>query len=412
MRKDRLISYIRQLPIVVLIPNGSFRNWWIASGLGQASVTIAPMALAWVIYEGTDSSSWVGLVNGIPVLAIVPLTLAGGVLLDRVGRLRVFRQTHLGLAVAFGILAIALSNVSLHPLLLIPIAAAVASASSVQVLASRLIITEMVDRDMLASALSLSYVLRSLLVMIGPPLMGIIIALSSVGLFFGILSAVHLIAWLATLLLNIRETTLQQASGSILSSVREGLRYCYRTPAVAWLLVIGLMAMFGNTYLAFLALYARDILEIGVEGFGLLIAAESVGGIFGALVLGTVGRVRLKGVTVILSAIVYALAMIVFAYSTNANLSLISMFVIGAMGAVWIALMNACIQLVTEPNMRGRIVALYSTIARSVKPLGFLLGGILALAMGASTALLISAMIQIVFYVFVLVWIRAVREIQ
>ena len=177
-------------------------------------------------------------------------------------------------------------------------------------------------------------------------------------------------------------------------------------------MAIGVMATVANVYLAFLPFYARDVLDIGAGGFGLLIAAEGVGGVSGALLLGTVWKIRRKGMAVILTAFSYGLAMVVFGYSESVAVSLGALFLMGVSSAIWIPMMNACLQLLTEPDMRGRVVALYSTIARIVRPLGFLLGGGLVLIVGASTALLIAALIQIFFNAFVLIGVRSVRDIE
>ena len=409
----RLLSAIRTLPGVVLILNPAFRGWWLSSGLGQASVVLAPLALSWVVFEATDSSSWVGVVNGLPVAAIIPLTLAGGVLLDRIGRLRLFRQTHLGLAVVFGIVALALTSLpTIHPLLLVPVAAGIAAASSVLILASRLLVTDIVDRDLLASALSLSQLLRNLLVMVGPPILGIVILTGSVGLFFGLLSTIHLVGWVAALRIGTLKVAVPQESRAIVSDVIDGLRYCRQNTTVAWFLAIGVMAILANVYLPFLPFLARDRLEVGAGGFGLLVAAESSGGVFGSILLGTVWKIRRKGLSVILVTITYDIAMFILAFSGSIGLSLVSLFVIGFSGAVWITMMNTCIQLVTDSQMRGRVVAVWSTIARIVRPLGFLLGGALVLIDGPSIALLIASLTQFVLITLILVGVKSVRSVE
>ena len=410
----QLAKRARSLPIFELAPIPAFRNWWVSDSIGRASVNLAPLALAWTAFQSTDSAFWIGIVNGFPVFVIVPFTLIGGVLLDRTGRLRLFRQVHLGLAVVFAGLGIALSlnTATSNPVVLVPVAAVTAAASSILVLAGRLLALEIVAKDLLPNALSLSYVLRSVLVLVGPVLMGVAIAYASVGLFFGLLGLVHAVAWFAASRISIAVHPVERDEKSMFADIVAGLRYCRNSPAVAWLLAIGLAATFGNIYLVFLAPYAKDVLKIGPGGYGLLIAAESAGGISGALALGALSRIRRKGVALVASSVIFGLAVIVFAYSTNTLLAVSALFIMGASSAIWIAMINTCIQLAAEPSMRGRVTAVYSTIARSVRPLGYLLGGTFALIAESSTVIIVGAIILMGINLTALTLSRSVRIIE
>jgi MFS family permease len=177
----------------------------------------------------------------------------------------------------------------------------------------------------------------------------------------------------------------------------DGLRYVRGNRTIALLLLLAAVpALCILSYIVLLPVYARDILDIGATGLGMLSAAIGVGALTGALGLavlrpsGAGGRLLLVGLA---SA---AVALIVFAVSTTVVVSLVALAVLGASQVAYYATTNTLIQVLVPARLRGRVLSLYILLALGLLPLGNLAAGIVAERFGAPVALAGGGVITLV----------------
>ena len=160
------------------------------------------------------------------------------------------------------------------------------------------------------------------------------------------------------------------------ANLLDGLRYVRSDRTVmVMLLLAAVPGLFILNYLALLPVYARDILDIGAGGLGLLTASIGIGALVGALGAallrpgGGSGRLLLGGLSVA------SLALIVFALSTWLPLSMLALAVLGGSQVAYYATTNTLIQVLVPGRLRGRVLSLYILTSWGAVPVGQSGGG-------------------------------------
>ena len=157
----------------------------------------------------------------------------------------------------------------------------------------------------------------------------------------------------------------------------EGLTYVARTPHVAWLILVTSLVLFAGVFMPLVPVYARDVLLVGAQGFGLLEASWGFGTLVGAAWLLSLGNVRRKGRMVIMASVSFGASMIIFGFWREFYVSLAMMFMLGLVPPFWIAGIRTILQTSIPDEMRGRVMAVF-LLAMQLFGLGWALGGAMA----------------------------------
>jgi predicted MFS family arabinose efflux permease len=227
---------------------------------------------------------------------------------------------------------------------------------------------------------------------VGPAIGGVMIAVLPISSVYAV-DAVTFIAALIALrwVPSLPTPAVTEASGA--ESVREGLRFAFRTPVILSTLVIDLVAMiFGMPRAVFPALAERTF-ELGPSGLGLLYAATSVGALLGALTTGWVGRVRRQGRAVLVAVTAWG-AFITLAGLSLFSLSLTLLFLAlaGAADVISAVFRGTIVQEATPDPLRGRVSAVNIMVVTGGPRLGDLEAGLVAGAVGAPASVVIGGL--------------------
>jgi MFS family permease len=248
-------------------------------------------------------------------------------------------------------------------------------------------LTDLVGRPDLANAVALNSVVFNGARIVGPGVAGLLIARFDVGVAF-FLNGVSFIAVLAALL-AIRTEGRPDPAGRL--GVRQGLigavSYAASTPPVAFtlalLVVVSVLAL---NYNLVVPLIARDVLNEGAQGFGLLMSSLGAGAIAGALGVAVLRRGRPPFSLLAGSGAVLCAGAIVLA---TARQFTVAMVVLAALGCVQIIFSTGCntaLQLIAPDALRGRVMGLYAMAFAGVTPFGSLLIGTMAERLGVRAA--------------------------
>jgi MFS family permease len=156
------------------------------------------------------------------------------------------------------------------------------------------------------------------------------------------------------------------------------------------LLVISLTTLAHSAVHPLFPVYARDILDSGAAGYGLLTGAFGVGLFAGSVLLAVLPDVKRRGMAVLVATVAWDAAMVVFGVSRSFPLSMSMAVVLGFSGAYWGNALVTMLQTMSPDDMRGRVMSIFS-ITAEFSALGWLVGGALAQAVGNELALYIAA---------------------
>lgn len=375
----------------------NFRLFWFAQIISTIGTSLQVISEGYLIYDITDSTFWLGAVGFISLLPVLPISLAGGVLIDRVPRRKLIMITQFGLflqAMAFALLALT-GRIELWNVLLLYFC--FGALMAIDHPARRAFLVDIVERADLANAVALNATVFNVSSLIGFAAGGILIATIGVGgtMFINALTYLAPIAALAAMRLT--DIVQDNKETSFSTALSEGFVTLLKQPAI--LGVIAIMAVVGGlAYPVFglMPAYAEEVMQVGAVGLGILLAAGALGSI-----LGTFGATRLggehRGRNLILSAFALSLLIVFFAHAPNMWAACLILIFLGSMLLVVQSLAITIVQLHTPDRVRGRVMSIYSILHAGADSGGNLVIGALAVPLGLVTALSLAGITALVF---------------
>ncbi len=228
--------------------------------------------------------------------------------------------------------------------------------------------------------------------MIGPAIAGFIMGPFGLAPCFFI-NAISYLAIISALLRMRFETERKPSDGKgVYREFREGMSYLFHhSHAYILLISVGIISFFGFPYISFLPVYARDILQTGERGLGILMGCAGAGALTGAARLALRGDTSRKGVVMAIAGVIFSLALLIFSISKTIWLSYLMIFLMGLGAINQIATANTMLQLNVPDELRGRVMSVFTTMFLGMAPLGNFTVGSLAHYVGTQTALFVSA---------------------
>jgi MFS family permease len=355
------------------------------------------VTFAWMVWEVTHDPLYLGLLGLTQGVPLVVFQLFGGVLADRVDRLRLLMGTQiltaLTLAIALGLAVAGLVRVE-HLLAL----AALSSIFRAFDEPTRLsLIPQLVAREQLPNAVALGSIPWQAGRMIGPSVTGILIAAFGGTVGFGLAAAASCIALVLYSRLRVRADPPPSAGDSFLRELVEGLSFVAHHFVFAALIGLALFnAVFGLSYVTLLPIFADWYFNTGSVGYGLLNAAHGLGAFAGTMTFATAAhRVRRPGPAMLVPAVGMGLSLMVFSIAPGMALALPMLLLVGFTNTFYLTQVSTFLQQRVPDRLRGRVLSLYS-LCWNLLPLGGLIGGALAAAVDARFAVMFGgAMVAI-----------------
>ncbi|MDR7513105.1 MAG: MFS transporter, partial [Armatimonadota bacterium] len=369
-------------------------------------------ALSWLVYDLTGSPLALGAVTFANTVPTMLLALFGGAVADRAEKRTLLLGTQavfMAIAASLAILTLT-GRIDVWQVLVFSVLGGV--AASLDMPARQSFLLHLVSREDLPNAIALNSAMFNGSRIVGPAIAGAIIAQLGPRAGPGWSFAVNAVTYLAVIaaLASIRVSSRLEAErrASVVSEIREGIAYAWRTPAIRTLL--GLLAAagtFGFTYVVLLPVFARDVLEVEARGYGTLVTATGIGSTAGALAMASV-RLRRPLAAILGLMAAFAALLAAFALSRDYPLSLALQLGVSGTMTAFLAGINSSIQSATPDVLRGRIMSLYVFALFGTGPLAGLLAGGMASLWGAQVTVLVSA--AVCGAAALAVWAAARRE--
>jgi MFS family permease len=377
------------------IPN--YRRYLAGQSVSLAGTWMQMTALAWLVLTLSDSPSDLGLVIALQTLPVLVLGPYGGLVADRVNKLRLMiaLQTAMGVqALVLGVLTV---TGEIHFWQVCALSVLLGLNNAFENPARQSFMLDMVGRASLRNAVSLNSTMVNLSRVVGPAIGGVLIASVGVGVCF-LLNAASFVPVVATLLrLDMSAIAASSPVVRAKGQLREGLRYVARTPELGIpLLMMAIAGVFAYEFQVTLPVMAKEALDQGSEGFGLMTAAMGAGSVVGGLIIAARGRTGLGPLSA--AAAAFGVVLLLAAVAPNLPLALAALVLVGWASVGFMATGNATLQLGAAPEMRGRVMSLWFVAFQGSTPIGGpLLGWLMGwagarvgLGAGAVAALLVA----------------------
>ncbi len=379
------------------VPN--YRKFFAGQAVSLTGTWMQSVALAWLVLQLTGSATWLGLAIALQTLPILLLGPYAGVLVDRVDKRRLLVGTQSAaalLALLLGVLTVR-EDITMAWVLLLSLALGL--VNTLDNPARQAFVREMVPERLVRNAVTLSSVVVNASRAVGPAVAGVLIAAVGVGVCF-LVNAASFVAVIAAYLVMdgsaLRPSTpTPRAPGQL----RQGLSYVRRTRDLfVPLLMMALVGTLTYEFQVSLPALVTDTFGEGATSLGWIFSAMGIGAVVGGLV--SASRHSTGIGPMVASSTAFGVATLLTALAPTVQLALAALLLVGAASVWFLSVGNATLQVTSQPQMRGRVMALWAVAFLGTTPVGGPLIGWIAehasprwaLGVGAAAALLAAAL--------------------
>jgi MFS family permease len=398
--RDRMFRSLR-------VPN--YRTFFVGHAVSVVGTWMQRVAQDWLVLELSDSAVAVGVAVALQALPMLFLGLWGGLLVDRLDRRKTITATQAVSAVLAAALAVLTLTGWVELWMVFALAGGLGLVTVLDVPARQAFVTEMVGPEDFVNAQSLNSTIHNTGRLVGPAVAGLLIAAVGSGVAFAI-NAVSFVAVLISLF-RIDSAGLRRADplprkrGQAL----EGLRYVWGRPELrACLILVAVIALFGQNFRVVLPLFARDALGGGPETYGWLTSALGAGAVLGALA--TAAREKVSAWSMLLSAGGFAVISMLIAGAPGLVVALALLVGLGAVNISFNTLARVLLQLGADPSMQGRVIALHAIVFLGSTPFGGPMIGWVCEEFGSRVGLLVSGLVPLLVALALTPTLRRLRR--
>lgn len=387
-----------------------YRLLWISTLFTSAGQWFQQITVGWLVFELTKSAFLLGAVNGFRALPLLLLAPVGGVAADRVDRKLLLQSTQVLAFVASAAMAAVLfaGVLELWHLFAFTLLTGVVWAFNNPVRQS--IVPNLVPKHDLMNALALNSAGFNITRILGPALAGVILANLGGAENFSLQTLAYACVFMMVMRMSI--PPMERANSvSIGENLTEGMKYVWTHKTLRSQLTLAFVpTILAFPYMALMPIFASEVLGRGESGYGIMGSAVGLGAVLGTLTLATLSNVERRGMLMLGAILLLGASLVAFSLSRSFELSLFILAVTGAAQMVYLTTNQTILQLIVPDQLRGRVMGIYM-LSQGMMPLGGLIGGALADATSAPTAVLVLGSLVCVMAVLFMLRAKDLRSV-
>ena len=409
-------------PSLSIFRHRAYLQFWLMRVSVASARQMEAVAIGWQVYElARDPLSEGGLGLEIPQAAfmlglvglaqftpVFLLSLIGGQAADRLNRKMILVVSNLGRLVGTAALLFSLFLPAAQALpVIFSVAVLLGIVNAFTPAAANALYPQLVPRSDLPTAIAFNSLGFQTAKIVGPAIGGLLLALGGLDLVYVVAFGLIGFAILAIATANTpAHEKLSNAKG--FEMVLEGLRYIGRNRIVLGAISLDLFVVFFGGVVALLPVFARDILQVGEVGLGILAAAPAIGALTVAFLLARRPLTRRVGPWMFWAVGIFGAATLVFGLSTVFWLSIVALIVTGAADEISVYVRASLIQLATPDEMKGRVTSVSFIFISASNELGEFESGVAARLLGPVGAVILGGTVAISV---ALLWMRLFPEL-
>ncbi len=360
----------------------NFRLFFTGQLISQGGTWMQTIALNWLVLHLSHNNGFlVGLAIALQFLPTLLFGVWGGAIADRFDKRKVLLCTQSAMAAVAVMLAVVDLSGIVQLWMLYVLVFTYGLALAVDNPTRQSFVSELVPASDLPNAIGLSSAIFQLARVLGPALAGVLIIAGGTGVCF-VLNAVSF-GFVIAALLMMRPEELHRGAplGREKGQLRDGLRYIWHTAELRWILLLMLVVgMFAINSPVVLPLLAKITFQSGPEVYSWMSIAMGAGAMFGALF--AANRSDVRGRLLYSTGMVFGVAICVTSFAPTLGLFIAMLVLVGAGQIAFLAVTNSALQLLSDPTMRGRVMAVYTITLLGTTPIGGPLVGWISDAFG------------------------------
>lgn len=390
-----------------------FRFWLVSAACSVLASRALAVAIGFQIYELTRDPLALGILGLVEAIPAVGLALFGGHFADRHERRGIILTTRAVSIVA----AIAFALISLNPQIagLVALYAVVFVAGLARGFAdpaTSAFEAQVVPRELYVNAATWGGTMWQVTAILGPTLGGFVYAFYGVTATYVMIAFLLILSWCFMAFIKPKPLPPIVQHESIWKSISIGVRYVFSNQVLVGSMALDLFAVLFGGAIALLPIFATDILNVGPQGLGLLVAAPSVGALIA--MMWSTRRPPVKGAGKILMVMVagFGVSIIVFALSQNFYLSLFALGMTGLFDGVSMVIRETILRLYSPEALRGRIASVSWIFIGSSNEIGAFESGVAARLLGVVPAVWVGGVVTLLVVALTAALAPKLRELD
>ncbi len=371
----------------------NFRLFFIGQSVSLIGTWMQNAAQSWLVYQLTGSKLLLGVVAAVGSAPMLFFSMWGGSLADRHPKRTVLLFTQSGMMILAFIFAALVWTRTVQTWHILTLAALGGVAMAFDMPARQAFMVEMTSREDLMNAVSLNSSIVNGARVVGPAVAGLLMA--QVGLaacfFLNGLSFVAVIGGL--LMMHLPKFEPPAKPESTWQHAMEGFTYVWRHRRVRTLLILfSIVGTFGWSYSVLMPAFATDVLRVSERGYGILLSANGIGALLGALAVATWGDRVHRRVLVLGGLAVFSIMLLLLSVTRNYYVAIALLGIAGWGMLLYFSTTNTMIQTSVEDGMRGRVMGIWALIFGGMMPVGGLEAGTLSHLVGVRWTIAVGAL--------------------
>ncbi|MFC1494742.1 MFS transporter [Thermodesulfobacteriota bacterium] len=390
-----------------------FRWLILANLMSFMSIGMQQINRGWLILILTDDSplalTFVTMAFALPMTFV---SLLGGALADRIPRRKLMIVSQIiGVIMVFLLATLDYTGLIRYWHLIV-IGVVNGSLAATNMPSRQSIVSDIVPKEELMNAISLSNSAMNSTRIVGPALAGVLIMhMGTAGVFY-LIGFLQIISVFFVYLMETGREATGSSDKSVSGDIFAGFRYAGKNPVILGLVLLSLVpSIFGFPYISLIPAWAREALDAQSDGLGYLMTMMGCGSLSGTLILASVKQIKNRGVFLIINGFLWGFALLFFSGCESYSTALPWIFAVGFISSIFMALNNTLMQIKSSDEMRGRMVSL-SMMTFGIMPLSAVPFGALAEYIGTPGSLMIAGALLCVFMLFFYVFTPGFRRLS
>lgn len=385
-----MISTFRSLSV------RNYRLYFIGQVVSVSGTWMQNFALGWLVLDlYRNNSLYLGIVTACQFLPLLFFGSWGGLVADRTNKrnlLFVTQSSFLALALVLGLITV-FHKVNL--VFLIVISTMLGVVNLFDVPARQSFVQEMVGKPLITNAVSLNSLIMNASRILGPAVGGILVDEVGVGICFFINALSFIAVLLALAFMRVSELYQTEPVKKEKGQIRQGFKYVRSTPELLMpLLVMAVVGTLAYNFQVTLLLMAKTVFKTHAQQGGLLFSAMGLGAVIGAMIVASFKNPSIK--MLLITCLIFGAFLFAVALSPNFTYAALLLIPAGAFSIAFIAVANSLLQINSDPQMRGRVMALYAIAFLGSTPIGALIVSVVAYWQGARYSLALGGLSALV----------------
>ena len=374
----------------------NYALFWSSDLLGSIGHFVQEVALYWIAYEITGSAMALGILGLCSAAPRLLLGALGGVWVDRYDRKRLLILIQFSSAVPAFIFIGLYGFGALEYWHLLALEILFGSIRAVNPSASQSILAELVPSEDLLNAVSLYSIGFNLARIMGPSLGGLLVLWIGVGGCYAVLAASLILSGAGMMLIRLNHQRAVNPEQNFVREFKEGFQYVWDSPVILSSIVAAYtFAIFIVTYQSFLPVFAKEVLNVGPEGLGVLMAAPGVGGIASLAFLASAGERWNRAMLLWFTTTVTPIFLILFCASPVFWCSVLLLTLVGAGQVSFRTISRVIIQIEAPRDLLGRVMSVFN-LDQGMRSVGSIVMGAFATIFGASLGVALTAAVSLI----------------